>query len=236
MEGYLRAASQISRLAVGDRNATATSATYKLGRNMSQMRHVEGAPMGTRGGISVVHIFPADGDYVFKVSLHNEPLGGIYGRTSMSTLNINEQIEVSINGERAALIQLNPRMSETDPKNNLEPGHAADSRQRRSAARVRRIHQPLRRTGRRSAGPAREHARRRENRASASPRCRTCADFSIIGPSKRHRHFGHAEPPQDLHVPADRRRTRKSRARATSSSASRAGVSRGRHGRRSAAT
>jgi len=85
MEGYLRAASQISRLAVGDRNATATSVTYKLGRNMSQMRHVEGAPMGTRGGISVVHTFPADGDYVFKVSLHNEPLGVIYGRTSMST-------------------------------------------------------------------------------------------------------------------------------------------------------
>ncbi len=60
MEGYLRAASQISRLAVGDRNASPTSVTFKLGRTASQMRHVEGAPMGTRGGISVVHTFPAD--------------------------------------------------------------------------------------------------------------------------------------------------------------------------------
>jgi cytochrome c553 len=147
MEGYLRAASQISRLAVGDRNATATSVTYKLGRNMSQMRHVEGAPMGTRGGISVVHNFPADGDYVFKVSLHNEPLGGIYGRTSMSTLNLNEQIEVSINGERAALIQLNARMSETDPKNNLEPVtppiHVNAGPQRVSAAFINHIEAPV---------------------------------------------------------------------------------------------
>src|SRR4029078_10304028 len=75
MESYLRAASQISRLAVGDRNATATSVTYKIGRTASQMRHVDGAPMGTRGGISVVHTFPADGDYVVKMSMHNEPLG-----------------------------------------------------------------------------------------------------------------------------------------------------------------
>ena len=82
MEGYLRAASQISRLAVGDRNATATSVTYKLPRTQSQMRQVEGAPVGTRGGISVVHVFPADGEYVVKASMHYEPLGGIFGRYS----------------------------------------------------------------------------------------------------------------------------------------------------------
>ena len=63
MEGYLRAASQISRLAVGDRNARATSTTWKVPRTASQMRHVDGAPLGTRGGISVVHVFPADGEY-----------------------------------------------------------------------------------------------------------------------------------------------------------------------------
>ena len=45
------------------------------------MRHVEGAPIGTRGGISVVHIFPADGDYIFKAAMHYEPLGGLAGRS-----------------------------------------------------------------------------------------------------------------------------------------------------------
>jgi mono/diheme cytochrome c family protein len=121
MEGYLRAASQISRLAVGDRNATATSSTYKLGRTMSQMRHIEGTPIGTRGGIAVTHVFPADGEYAFKVAMHYEPLGGLFGRTTMSTMGIAEQVEVSIDGERVALLDLNTRMSESDPKNNLEP-------------------------------------------------------------------------------------------------------------------
>jgi mono/diheme cytochrome c family protein len=147
MESYLRAASQISRLAVGDRNASATSVTYKIGRTLSQMRQVEGAPMGTRGGISVVHNFPADGDYVIKMSMHNEPLGGIYGRTSMATLDIKEQVEVSINGERAALLDLNVRMSETDPKNSLEiktpPIHIAAGPQRVTAAFIQRFDGPL---------------------------------------------------------------------------------------------
>ncbi|OLE85218.1 MAG: hypothetical protein AUF76_01350 [Acidobacteria bacterium 13_1_20CM_2_65_9] len=114
MEGYLRAASQISRLAVGDRNASPTSVTYKIGRTMSQMRHVDGAPMGTRGGISVVHVFPADGDYVIKAAMHYEPLGGLFGRYSMLTMNIPEQVDVSINGERVALLDVSPSMSETD--------------------------------------------------------------------------------------------------------------------------
>ncbi|HJZ73945.1 MAG TPA: DUF1592 domain-containing protein [Vicinamibacterales bacterium] len=147
MESHLRAASQISRLAVGDRSASATSVTYKIGRTGSQMRHVEGAPMGTRGGISVVHTFPADGDYVVKVSMHNEPLGGIYGRTTMATLNIPEQVEVSVNGERAALLDLNVRMSETDPKNSLDiktpPIHINAGPQRISAAFIQRFDGPV---------------------------------------------------------------------------------------------
>jgi hypothetical protein len=150
MEGYLRAASQISRLAVGDRNATASSATYKIGRTASQMRQVEGAPMGTRGGISIVHVFPADGDYVVKVSMHNEPLGGIYGRYSMLTMNITEQIEVSVNGERAALLDLNPRMSETDQQNGLNgleiktpPIRISAGPQRITAAFIQRLDGPV---------------------------------------------------------------------------------------------
>ena len=41
-------------------------------------------------------MFPADGHYVFKASLHYEPLGGLFGSTSMSMLDMNEQIEVSV--------------------------------------------------------------------------------------------------------------------------------------------
>jgi hypothetical protein len=114
LEGYLRAAGQVSRLAIGDRRASATSVTYKLGRTLSQMEQVEGAPFGTRGGISVIHTFPADGEYVFEMMLHNEPLGGLYGQATMAVLGQNEQVDVSINGERVALLDVNRRMQEGD--------------------------------------------------------------------------------------------------------------------------
>src|SRR5215510_4777526 len=151
MEGYLRAASQISRIAVGDRNASPTSVTYKIGRTQSQVRHVDGAPMGTRGGISTVHVFPADGEYVIRASMHNEPLGGIYGRYSMLTMGITEQVDVSVDGERVALLDVSPAMSETDfgqnkGQNGLEirtpPIHIKAGPKRISVAFVQRLDGP----------------------------------------------------------------------------------------------
>ena len=132
MEGYLRAASQISRLAIGDRSASAGSMIYHIPRTASQMRRVEGAPMGTRGGTSVVHIFPADGDYVFKMLLHSGPTGDIFGGATRG-----EQIEVSINGTRVALLPINHLMRESDPGGLMmqtAPIHVQAGPQRVSAA------------------------------------------------------------------------------------------------------
>ena len=114
LEGYLRAAARISTLAIGDRTATPSATTYKVPRTQSQMRHVDGAPWGTRGGIVVTHTFPADGDYTFRIMLHGTPTGQLFG----SVFSRNEQIEISINGERAALLDVDYRISETD-KNGL---------------------------------------------------------------------------------------------------------------------
>ena len=81
MEGYLRAANRISSLAVGDPKAAPSATTYKVPRTGSQMRQVEGAPFGTRGGISVMHTFPADGEYSFRMQLHSIPTGQLFGST-----------------------------------------------------------------------------------------------------------------------------------------------------------
>ena len=110
LEGYLRAAAQVSKFAIGDPDAAPNSTIYKVPRMASQLAHVEGAPFGTRGGISVVHNFPADGDYTFRMMLHSIPTGQLYGSAARG-----EQIEVSLNGHRVALIDINPRMSESDP-------------------------------------------------------------------------------------------------------------------------
>jgi mono/diheme cytochrome c family protein len=110
MEGYMRAARKISLLAMGDRAASPAQTTYKVPRTASQLQHVDGAPIGTRGGISVVHNFPADGMYSFRVMLHSTPTGQMFGSTAK-----DEKIEISVNGERKLLLDIDPRMSESSP-------------------------------------------------------------------------------------------------------------------------
>jgi hypothetical protein len=107
MEGYLRAASRIAMLAIGDPDGSAAQVTYKLPKTASQMARVDGAPPGTRGGISVDHTFVADGDYVFSMDFFAEPLGFLFGASRPG-----EEIEVSIDGARLAIFQIDPRMSE----------------------------------------------------------------------------------------------------------------------------
>jgi hypothetical protein len=114
MEGYLRAAGRISTLAVGDRNASPTEATFKVPRTQSQMKHIDGTPWGTRGGIALTYTFSADGEYSFRIMLHGTPTGQLFG----SVASRNEQIEISINGERVALLDIDYKISETD-KNGL---------------------------------------------------------------------------------------------------------------------
>jgi hypothetical protein len=146
LEGYLRAASQISRLAVGDRAATPSAATFSVPENESQLRHVEGAPYGTRGGVSVVHTFAADGNYVFKAELHRTSTGELFGNTMLSITRRNEPIDISVNGERVAVLDVSPKMSEAD-KNGLTletpPIHIQAGPQRISAAFVQRFAGPV---------------------------------------------------------------------------------------------
>lgn len=132
MDSYMRAADRVSRLAVGDPTAEPSEVTFKVPRTSSQLEHVEGAPFGTRGGISVTNIFPADGRYVFKVQLHGSPDGYLFGRTAQ-----NEKLEISINDVRVAVLPIDPFISETEPNGlNLatEPIFVKAGPQRVSAA------------------------------------------------------------------------------------------------------
>jgi hypothetical protein len=115
LSAYLAAASEISRLAVGDPNATATEATYTVPRTASQTSQVEGAPYGSRGGISTIHNFPADGEYAFRVSFYHETTGGFVGGNARG-----EQIEVSIDGERALVMDVDRFMRSGDPNQTTQ--------------------------------------------------------------------------------------------------------------------
>jgi hypothetical protein len=110
MDGYIRAAGKISRQAIGDAHASAAMVTYRIPRVISQMRHVEGTPFGTRGGISVVHNFPADGEYTFKMIFYASLDGPLFGRNQGK----GQQIEISVNRERVALLDIDPNLKSTD--------------------------------------------------------------------------------------------------------------------------
>jgi cytochrome c551/c552 len=140
LEGYLRAASHLTALAIGDPDAATSEANYKVAKTASQLRRVDGAPLGTRGGLSVVHTFQADGDYVFRMDLHGNACGVLFGGTAE-----NEQLEVSINGERVALLDIDPRMIEATTGVTLKtsPIYIQAGPQRVTAAFVQRFEGPV---------------------------------------------------------------------------------------------
>ena len=117
LDAYLNAAVEISRLAVGDMGATASEEQYKIPRWRSQTERVDGAPYGTRGGTSVVHNFPTDGEYIFRISFHHETTGAVVGdaRSSLQTADTPEEIEISIDGEQVALLEMDRWMNVSDP-------------------------------------------------------------------------------------------------------------------------
>ena len=96
MEAYLRAATEVSRLAVGNPGALSNSTKYTNAIEVSQHAwdQIEGAPFGTRGGIVVTHDFPSDGEYVFEV------------QTLLGRATGFEDLDFAIDGEGVALLGL----------------------------------------------------------------------------------------------------------------------------------
>jgi hypothetical protein len=111
LEAYLDAANAISRLAVGDAKASVSTTTFKVSRLANQNGRDGDTPIGTRGGTSATHYFPADGAYVFAVSLHSTPIGQLVGGNAP----FDEKIEISVDGERVALMDIDRGMHESEP-------------------------------------------------------------------------------------------------------------------------
>ena len=131
LEAYLRAATEISRLAIGTPDAVSSSMKYTNPIEVSQHAwdQLEGAPFGTRGGIVVTHDFPADGEYVFSVQT-------LFGRGTGI-----EDLDFSINGEGVALLGLENNGGSSAPI-ETEPIFVPAGQHRVAVAFVRRIEGP----------------------------------------------------------------------------------------------
>jgi mono/diheme cytochrome c family protein len=104
---YLLAAKKISRLAVGDSTIHPSVATYSLPMSLVQdTRMSEELPFGTRGGLSVRHVFPVDGTYSIKVRLHRNGLALGENVRGLADENL---IDVMIDGERVTRFTIGGR-------------------------------------------------------------------------------------------------------------------------------
>jgi hypothetical protein len=134
LDSFLRAASEVSRMAVGDPSAVSVSAKYKNPVEVSQHAwdHIEGTPFGTRGGLVVKHVFPADGKYVFQIET---ALGG-GNQTSM------EDVVVTVDGEQVALVMMENNAGNTVPTVRTEPIEVSAGQHEIAAAFVNLIEGP----------------------------------------------------------------------------------------------
>jgi len=100
VEGFVNAATKISRLALGHEMSPGQK-RYMALDDYSQEGHIDGLPFGTRGGMLVKHYFPADGEYVLSWGPVRRNTGGLYAANRKG-----EQLEVLLDGERIKLYNL----------------------------------------------------------------------------------------------------------------------------------
>jgi hypothetical protein len=142
MQGYMRAAETIARLAVGDVTAPTSMVSYSVPKVENQLGHIEGTPFGTRGGSAILHNFPADGEYSFKVDLYHWYTGSLIGYRLPENLE-EQQIDVSIDGTRVALIDIDPGIQDFDGGMITEPVHIKAGPRRVAVAFVSKFDGPV---------------------------------------------------------------------------------------------
>src|SRR5262245_38556751 len=128
MERYLSAAWKISGLAVASPKITPSLETFRVRGDLSQHDHVPGLPMGTRGGITIDHYFPVDGEYVISPRLYRETVNIVRG------LELEHDLEVTLDGQRIVLARFGGPKDEQ--ANYLQPSLAGDEMEKRFQKRL----------------------------------------------------------------------------------------------------
>src|SRR6185503_10356034 len=123
MDRYLSAAWKITSAAMGDLGLAPSVSTYRVPPDRSQRDHVDGLPLGTRGGMLVSHYFPVDGEYVIKPKLWRNTVDVVRGTETPHDL------EVSLDGGQLSLTRFGGPADEVPAQ--MFPGKTADEIDRR---------------------------------------------------------------------------------------------------------
>ncbi|PWU12058.1 MAG: hypothetical protein C5B51_01565 [Terriglobia bacterium] len=125
LEGYLAASRKVSRLAIGDPAIQPVFSTYRVRPDLGQDSHVDGLPLGTRGGMLAEHTFPLDGVYLFKprvaVNTSAKVRGLDYEHRFLITIDGRKVHEARLGGPADVdAAALNPPESEAEILKRLE--------------------------------------------------------------------------------------------------------------------
>ena len=91
-----------------------TGETFRIVSDLSQYRHRDGLPLGTRGGISATYNFPRNGEYDIELKMLDLFAG--------AAIREPHQLELSIDGEQVAVFDLAPADAKGDPRCRLPKG------------------------------------------------------------------------------------------------------------------
>ncbi|MEM9646253.1 MAG: DUF1587 domain-containing protein, partial [Planctomycetota bacterium] len=86
---YLSAAEKISRTAIGRKTGIPVGVTVRLPADFTQEKHIDGLPLGTRGGTNIRHTFAESGIYEVAIRLtrdRDEMVEGLFRKHDLDVL------------------------------------------------------------------------------------------------------------------------------------------------------
>jgi hypothetical protein len=99
LDQYISAARLVVNQAIGSATPKTASTVFRSPRGTDQHVHVEGLPLGTRGGMLVEYLFPADGEYQFNI-------GGIATAGYVRGMEYQHTVIMTIDGAKVFQQQL----------------------------------------------------------------------------------------------------------------------------------
>jgi mono/diheme cytochrome c family protein len=118
LDRYVSAAEKISRLAVGRPSRSPGGDTIRLPPDLTQEDHVDGLPLGTRGGVVVPYTFPMDGEYELQIRLRRDRDEFVEG------LGEPHELEVLLDRARVETFTVRPPRGNPDLPADQQPSHA----------------------------------------------------------------------------------------------------------------
>ena len=117
LDRYVSAAEKISRVAVGRSSRSPGGDTIRTPTDLTQEGHLDGLPIGTRGGAVVRYAFPLDGEYEIQIRLTRDRNEHVEG------LNEAHELELLLDRERVQLFTVKPPQREAGFSEDYQPSH-----------------------------------------------------------------------------------------------------------------